>query len=196
MKRILTIITVLLITGGSTYAQESMAQDASTWANEWKYAFSKDGVKEWKPEFTARYYAGLFTTGPMITGGVRVDEKRSFALFVSQGDTYVDHAPGDIYSIRAGLNFRRYWHLGQRKRFAFYRDLYAGVAWIYKVEGKYHMNMQTGEQWEVLDENPGDMWYVAGWQPGIRVRCYKNLHVFLGPTIATDCLGLHLGIGF
>ena len=41
----------------------------------------------------------------MVTGGVRVDEKRSFALFVSQGDTYVDHAPGDIYSIRAGLNF-------------------------------------------------------------------------------------------
>ena len=75
-------------------------------------------------------------------------------------------------------------------------DLYAGAAWIYKVEGKYHMNMQTGEKWEVLDENPGDMWYVAGWQPGIRVRCYKNLHLFLGPTIATDCLGLHLGIGF
>ena len=28
------------------------------------------------------------------------------------------------------------------------------------------------------------------------VRFYKNLHLFLGPTIATDCLGLHLGIGF
>ena len=31
---------------------------------------------------------------------------------------------------------------------------------------------------------------------GIRVRCYKNLHLFMGPTIATDCIGLHLGIGF
>ena len=105
-------------------------------------------------------------------------------------------APSHWSSMRTGLNFRRYWHLGQRKRFAFYSDLYAGAAWIYKVEGKYHMNTQTGEQWEVLDENPGDMWFVAGWQPGIRVRCYKNLHLFLGPTIATDCLGLHLGIGF
>jgi hypothetical protein len=28
------------------------------------------------------------------------------------------------------------------------------------------------------------------------VRCYKNLHLFLGPTIATDCIGAHLGIGF
>ena len=57
MKRILTIITVLLITGGSTFAQENMAQDASTWANEWKYAFSKDGVKEWKPEFPVEIQA-------------------------------------------------------------------------------------------------------------------------------------------
>ena len=41
-----------------------------------------------------------------------------------------------------------------------------------------------------------DVLFVGGWQPGIRVRCYKNLHIFLGPTLATDCLGLHLGIGF
>ena len=33
------------------------------------------------------------------------------------------------------------------------------------------------------------MWYITGWQPGIRVRCYKNLHLFLGPTNATDFLG-------
>ena len=134
MKRILTILLTLLLASVTAFAQESMTEGVNSWANEWKYAFSKEGVKEWKPEFTARYYAGLFTSGPMVTGGVRVDEKRSFALFVSQGDTYVDHAPGDIYSIRAGLNFRRYWHLGQRKRFAFYSDLYAGAAWIYKVE--------------------------------------------------------------
>ena len=98
MKRILTILTALIVTSGSAFGQETMAEDLSGWTNEWKYAFSKDGVKEWKPEFTARYYAGLFTTGPMITGGVRVDEKRSFALFVSQGDTYVDDAPG-IYTL-------------------------------------------------------------------------------------------------
>lgn len=196
MKRIITLIAALVIVAGNVSAQETMAEDLSRWANEWKHAFSPVGIKEWKPEFTARYYAGLFTEGPMVTGGVRIDEKRSLALFVGQGETYVDYAPGDIYSIRAGLNFRKYKHLGKRKRFAFYSDLYVGAAWIYKVEGKYHMNMQTGEQWEVLDENPGDMWYVAGWQPGIRVRCYNNLHIFLGPTIATDCFGLHLGIGF
>ena len=84
MKRILTILLTLLLASVTAFAQESMTEGVNSWANEWKYAFSKDGVKEWKPEFTVRYYAGLFTTGPMITGGVRVDEKRSFALFVSQ----------------------------------------------------------------------------------------------------------------
>jgi hypothetical protein len=195
MKRILIILSVLLIGSGSASAQ-TFADDAGKWANEWKHAFSSEGVKEWKPEFTIRYYAGFVTNGPMVTGGVRVDEKRSFALFLSQGDTYIDHAPGDIYSISSGLNFRRYWHLGARKIFAIYSDIYAGASWVYKVNGKYHLNTETGEQWEIIDDNVGDVNFFGGWQPGIRVRCYRNLHIFLGPTIATDCLGFHLGIGF
>lgn len=117
MKRILTTLAAIIVASVSAFAQETMAEDLSGWANEWKYAFSKEGVKEWKPEFTLRYYAGLFTVGPMLTGGVRVDEKRSFSLFVGQGDTYIDHAPADLYSIRTGVNFRRYWHLGKRKTF-------------------------------------------------------------------------------
>ena len=196
MNRFLISLAVLIFSAGSSYAQETMADDLSGWANEWKHAFFKEGVKEWKPELTLRYYTGLTTTGPMLTGGVKVDEKRTFALFLGQGDTYLDYAPGDLYFISTGLSFRRYWHLGKRKIFAFYSDLYAGAGWIYKIGGKYHGNAETGEQWEVIDDNVGDVLFVGGWQPGIRVRCYKNLHVFLGPTIATDCLGIHLGIGF
>ena len=195
MKRILIIISALLIGFGSASAQ-TFAEDAGKWAKEWKYAFSKEGVKAWKPEFTGRYYAGFVTSGPMLTGGVRVDEKRTFALFLSQGETYIDHAPGDIYSISTGFNFRRYWHLGKRKIVAIYSDLYAGASWVYKVNGKYHMNPQTGEQWEVIDDSVGDVNFLGGWQPGIRIRCYSNLHIFLGPTIATDSIGLHLGLGF
>ncbi len=196
MNRILTFLAALIFSAGISYAQDTTADDLSLWANEWKYAFSKEGIKEWKHEFTLRYYTGLITTGPMLTGGVKVDEKRTFALFVGQGDTYLDYAPGHRYSISAGLNFRRYWHLGKRKIFAFYSDLYAGAGWIYKIKGKYYGNAETGEQREAIDDNVGDVLFVGGWQPGIRVRCYRNLHIFLGPTIATDCLGLHLGIGF
>ena len=127
MNRFLIFLAVLIFSAGSSYAQETTADDLSGWANEWKYAFSKEGVKEWKPEFTLRYYSGLTTSGPMLTGGVKVDEKRTFAMFVGQGDTYLDYAPGDLYFISTGLSFRRYWHLGKRKIFAFYSDLYAGA---------------------------------------------------------------------
>ncbi|MBQ8420721.1 MAG: hypothetical protein IJX11_00465 [Bacteroidales bacterium] len=196
IKRIIAFAIVLLTAGLQyrVFAQETLSDGLSDWANEWKRAFSKEGIKDWKPEFTLRLYAGWITEGPMLTGGVRIDEKRSFALMLAHGDTYLDSAPGSLYSLRTGLNFRRYWHLGRRKIFAFYSDLCAGAAWIYKIEGKYHY--PDGKQEEVIDDNVGDVLFVGGWQPGIRIRCYRNLHVFLGPTLATDCLGVHLGIGF
>ncbi len=193
--KFLSVLLFLILSSNTIKAQETLADALPGWADEWKYAFSKEGIKEWKPEFTFRYYSGFTTTGPMLTGGVRVDEKRSLALMVSQGDVYIDHAPGDIYFIGTGLNFRRYWHLGKRKTFAFYSDLYAGAGWIYKVDGKYDV-YPDGEKIEVIDERAGDVKFICGWQPGIRVRFYKNIHLFLGPTIATECFGLHLGIGF
>lgn len=196
MKRILTILCTMITAIGSASVQNPMAEDMSRWADGWKHAFSKEEVREWKPEFTLRYYDGLVTAGPMLTGGIRIDEKRSFSIFMSQGNRYADYAPGDIYSIGTGICFRRYWHLGKRKTFAIYSDLYAGAGWIYKISGKYHLNTQKGGRREVIKENVGDMIFIGGWQPGIRVRCYKNLHLFIGPTLAAECLGAHLGIGF
>ena len=101
MKRILTIL-IAVLAAGNVFAQGSVSEDNQRWANEWKYAFSKEGIKEWKPEFTLRGYAGFVTSGPMLTGGVRIDQKRSFSLFVGMGDTYVDHAPADIYTVSTG----------------------------------------------------------------------------------------------
>lgn len=97
MKRILTILCTMITAIGSASAQNPMVEDMSRWADGWKHAFSKEGVREWKPEFTLRYYDGLVTAGPMLTGGIRIDEKRSFSIFMSQGDRYADYAPGDIY---------------------------------------------------------------------------------------------------
>ena len=105
MKRILTILCTMITAIGSASAQNPMAGDMSRWADEWKHAFSKEGVREWKPEFTLRYYAGFVTSGPMLTGGIRIDEKRSFSIFMSQGDRYADYAPGDIYSGDCRLMF-------------------------------------------------------------------------------------------
>ena len=191
MKRlIITLFICLFFTSGIVNAQETQ----SGWANEWRYAFSKEGMKEWKPEFTLKRSGGFFTGRRMVTGGVRVDEKRSFALYLGQGDQWIDHAPASVYSIRTGVSFRRYWHLGARKTFAFYSDLSAGIGWVYKIDGGYH-ETPDGDIY-IISEKVGDMLFEVLWQPGIRVRFYKNIHMFFGPTLATDCIGVHWGIGF
>ncbi|MGN0202583.1 MAG: hypothetical protein ACI399_06765 [Candidatus Cryptobacteroides sp.] len=195
MGRLLTIIAATVLLGGNLFAQGAISADSTSRSGEWKHAFSKEGVKDWKPEFTLRFYTGLVTDGPMLTGGVRIDEKRSLSLFACKGDTYLDYAPGSLYSICAGLNFRRYWHLGKNKVVSLYSDLYAGGGWIYKIDGKYHGDPDSGNYEEVIDDNVGDPVFIIGWQPGIRLTCCKNLHLFIGPTIATSCLGIHLGIG-
>lgn len=56
MKRILTILCTMITAIGSASAQNPMVEDMSRWADGWKHAFSKEGVREWKPEFTLRYY--------------------------------------------------------------------------------------------------------------------------------------------
>ena len=196
MKRIFTIIAAavaIMLATGEASAQEN--SEKMTWSEGWRYAFSKEGVKEWRPEFTLRYYAGLFDSGHMYSAGVRVDDKRTFGLIIGHGDTYIDYAPADIYHINASLLFRRYFHLGKRQRFAIYSDLYAGAAFIHKIDGKYSY-YPDGTVEENIEADKGDAFFILGWQPGIRVRCYKNLHVFLGPTISSHTLGLHLGIGF
>jgi len=162
----------------------------------WKESFSYEGRKAWKPEFTVRCYAGFVTEGPSITGGIRIDDKRTLGLMLSQGNTYIDAAPGNILSVSAGLYMRRYFHLGSKDIVAFYSDLSVGAGYVYEVRGKYWTNYETGEKYERIDDSQGDILFVAAWQPGVRFRFWRNLHLFLGPTISTNTIGLHLGIGF
>ncbi|MBO7286857.1 MAG: hypothetical protein J6U85_01370 [Bacteroidales bacterium] len=191
MKRlIITLFICLFSASGIVNAQVNQ----SRWANEWRYAFSKEGMKEWRPEFTLKRSGGFFTDRRMLTGGVRVDEKRSFALYLGQGNQWIDHAPAHVFSIRTGVSFRRYWHLGARKTFAFYNDLSVGIGWVYKIDGGYH-ETPDGEIYSISEEI-GDMLFEVLWQPGFRVRFYKNIHMFFGPTLATDCIGIHFGVGF
>ena len=173
-----------------------MADDVRSWSEGWKYAFSLEGRQNWKPEFTARYYAGFFTEGPAITGGVRVDDKRTFGLMVWQGRTYIDAAPADVYSLSAGLYMRRYFHLGQKDIVALYIDFAVGAGYVYKMDGGYMVNLETGETVKTTDYDKGDVLFAATFQPGVRFRFWKNLHLFLGPTISTNTVGLHLGLGF
>ncbi len=194
LKRFLIIGLALLI--GFTASAQTMADDAKSWAEGWKYAFSQEGRQHWTPEFTVRMTAGFFTTGPEFTGGVRIDNKRTIGLLVGQGDLYIDKVPAHVYSISSGLYMRRYFHLNKKDIFAFYSDAAIGTRVLYRVNWSTPVNVGSDEGVEEAAYKPGEVWFFAAWEPGVRIRCWRNLHLFLGPTIATDCIGFHAGIGF
>ena len=195
MTRKSLIIALLLLSCASLDAQ-TFADDAKVWAEGWKHAFSQEGRQNWKPEFTARLYAGFVTEGPAITGGVRIDDKRTFGLMVWQGKTWIDAAPASVHSLSGGLYMRRYFHLGQKDIVALYCDFAIGAGYVYKMNGGYMTNVETGETVKTTDYSKGDVLFAATLQPGIRFRFWKNLHLFLGPTVSTNTIGLHLGVGF
>ena len=195
MRKVLFII-VLLISAIQPIKAQTMADDAKVWYEGWKYALSKEGRQYWKPEFTARVYAGFVTEGPAITGGVRIDDKRTFGLMVWKGSTWIDAAPARVYSISTGLYMRRYFHLGKKDIVALYSDFAIGAGYVYKMNGGYMTNTETGETVKTTDYSKGDVLFAATWQPGARFRFWRNLQLFLGPTISTNTVGLHLGMGF
>lgn len=164
-----------------------------------KESFSDEGRKNWKSEVTVRGNLGIYAGGFAVTGGVRIDEKRTLGLMVGKNsNTYtVTHGYTGVSSFSAALYGRRYFHLGERKIFSFYSDLALGAAFVTDLEGAYWVDPVDGTtKKDDISVDKGDVQFYVSWQPGIRVRYYKNFHLFLGPTLSSHCLGVHLGIGF
>ena len=164
-----------------------------------KESFSDEGRENWKPEVTVRGNLGIYAGGFAVTGGVHIDEKRTLGLMVGKNvEVYtVAHGYTDVNSFSAALYGRRYFHLGERKIFSFYSDLALGAAFVTDLEGAYWVDPVDGTtKKDDISVDKGDVQFYVSWQPGVRVRCYKNLHLFLGPTLSSHCLGVHLGIGF
>ena len=164
-----------------------------------KESFSDEGRKNWKSEVTVRGNLGIYAGGFAVTGGVSIDEKRTLGLMVGKNsNTYtVTHGYTDVNSFSAALYGRRYFHLGERKIFSFYSDLALGAAFVTDLEGAYWVDPVDGvTKKEDISVNKGDVQFYLSWQPGVRVRFFDNVHLFLGPTLSSHCLGVHLGIGF
>ena len=100
------------------------------------FAQNESAAKTLKPEFTARLNLGLYNSGAVLSGGVRLDDKHTVGLMVGPHETYYDDFPANVRSITTSVFARRYFHLGQRKTFAIYSDLSIGAGWIYEVDGK------------------------------------------------------------
>ena len=164
-----------------------------------KESFSAEGRENWKSEFTVRGNLGIYAGGFAVTGGVRIDEKRTLGLMAGKNvNVYtVTHGYTDVNSFSAALYGRRYFHLGERKIFSLYSDLALGAAVVTDVEGAYWVDPVDGvTKKEDISVNKGDVQFYLSWQPGVRVRFFDNVHLFLGPTLSSHCLGVHLGIGF
>lgn len=185
----------MLITCAFSLKGQELAQDSNL-LGEWKSAFSADGRQNWKPEFTLRCLNSFFFKGSLASGGVRVDDKRTLGLMVGHGMTHVDAAPGDLHQIQSALFMRRYFHLGKNDVVAIYSDLEVGGLWTYKVDGKYATDNKTGEVIEKINTDPGDVMFIVAWEPGLRIRFYKNLHLFVGPSVSNEYIGVHCGLGF
>ena len=148
------------------------------------------------PEFTARIDLGIYNGSCNFTGGVRLNDVWTVGLLAGRATTYIDAAPGHIYAINTAAYTRGYIHLGAKDIFALYGDLSIGASWVYKVTGKYAYYGDDIEPRELIHENPGDVHFLLSFEPGIRIRIYRNIHIFLGPTISSVTRGIHLGIGF
>ena len=164
-----------------------------------KESFSAEGRKNWKSEVTVRGNLGIYAGGFAVTGGVRIDEKRTLGLMAGKNVNVYTITPGytDVNSFSAALYGRRYFHLGERKIFSFYSDLALGAAFVTDLEGAYWVDPVDGTtKKEDISVDKGDVQFYVSWQPGVRVRFFDNVHLFLGPTLSLHCLGVHLGIGF
>ena len=164
-----------------------------------KESFSAEGRKNWKSEVTVRGNLGIYAGGFAVTGGVRIDEKRTLGLMAGKNVNVYTITPGytDVNSFSAALYGRRYFHLGERKIFSFYSDLALGAAFVTDLEGAYWVDPVDGvTKKEDISVDKGDVQFYLSWQPGVRVRFFDNVHLFLGPTLSSHCLGVHLGIGF
>ena len=164
-----------------------------------KESFSVEGRENWKPEVTVRGNVGIYAAGFAVTGGVRIDEKRTLGLMVGKTENVYTITPGytDVNGFSAALYGRRYLHLGERKICSFYSDLALGAAVVTGMEGAYWVDPVDGTtKMDDIDVERGDVQFYLSWQPGMRVRFYKNIHLFLGPTFSSHCMGVHLGLGF
>ena len=187
-QRVVMALVALLLMASSSLSAQSL-----------KESFSAEGRKNWESEFTVRGNLGIYAGGFAVTGGVRIDEKRTLGLMVGKNEIVYTITPGYTYvnSFNAALYGRRYLYLGERKIFSLYSDLALGAAVVTDIEGLYWVDPADGNaEWDDINVDKGDVQFYLSWQPGVKVRFFDNVHLFLGPTLSSHCLGVHLGLGF
>ena len=115
-QRVVMALVALILMASSSLSAQSL-----------KESFSAQGRENWESEFTVRGNLGIYAGGFAVTGGVRIDEKRTLGLMLGSHEVFYNAEPATVKYLNTSLYFRRYFHLGERKRCAFYSDLFVGA---------------------------------------------------------------------
>lgn len=190
MRKLCLLITLAFILPFIAQAQPAttVAASAMTYGEQWKYDFSQEGIRNWRPEATLRHinaFGGLY--GFEVSLGARIDDKRTFGVAVGAPEIYYSGSQTTADAVTAGLYFRRYFHVGSRDIVAFYGDLTLGALRFTHV----HSAMPDAKS----SAQPGQFKPWVCFEPGVRIRLWHNLQIFAGPSLSPECLGLHVGIG-
>jgi len=144
-------------------------------------------VAKWQAEATLRGFAGFIGAGGMVTMGMRIDEKRTMGLALAMFSTYYDAYPAYVDKISPNLYYRRYFHFGPKRICSIYIDGLMGVSICTGVRGQNSKGQTPAEL--------GRVWFNLQIDPGVKLRIFKNIHLFIGPSIGSTCIGLHAGLG-
>lgn len=208
MKKLALIISIMLISAFAASAQKRPLNPAPTfddtessaYIEKLKYCYSREGIKNWKPEVTARLGLTIYSGFEAGTLGVRVNDRSTFGLMGLRGSVYYDAYPAHTYWAGGALYARRTLPLDRRAIVSISNELTAGVGYFYKVTGDKDFTYTTPDGITYVHEGfhrtkEGDTLPIIGWQPAMKVRIYRNLHIFLGAYISTYGKGAILGIG-
>ncbi len=176
------LFTLLFLLPLSTFAQEDNTGNT--------YSF-----KRIRPEFTIRQTTAFYTSGPTITGGANINDWFTAGMGVGLRDSYYDHLPAEAYSYNADLYMRGYLHLDRKHICSLYLDVLGG--WNHCYATTYTRHGIEAEQ-DRLKNVYGSNWCSATFEPGIRVRLYHDLQLFLGLSYTIgrhQAIGFHFGLG-
>ena len=134
-----------------------------------------DEKVRWSPEFSAKAFVSIYHGSYEITAGARINDN-VFGLGSGYGMEFWDAYPADVRKIPVYGFYRRYFPLGQKKRFLLFGEATLGGECVYKISGGIKgvdEDFKTTPYWK----------WRASLTPGIALRLFRNTSIYLAPTL-------------
>jgi hypothetical protein len=138
------------------------------------FAQNDEKVK-WSPEFSAKAYVSVYHGSYEITAGARINDD-VFGLGSGYATEFWDAYPARVRKIPVYGFYRRYFPLGQKKRFLLFGEATLGGECVYKISGgikEADEDFKTTPYWK----------WRASFTPGIALRLFRNTSIYLAPTL-------------